>query len=388
MMGLTIDDAGNPTVRDCSCRGSDAGFAHISCIVEYATRKSLENRNYISIQDFQAPWFECPNCNQSYHGPLRDELSGKFKEFAENQYPEFDWRRLAAYSCMFMFIREVNHPDELISKSIAICDKLENGEFDPLLIDPYEINSLVSMTYYGIGVNQTYLGIRNNHEKSSKKGIRHRHIKKARDTVKEAGDTTGALRIEAKINSLTSRCIETFGPGFGKTATAEESLENFRAIYESCIDQHGEASANSIICGVDYASALLRFDHRIKAWRLFNKLIPLSQQIHGPEHKLTLDLQQLFDEVHIVAVRNQDNDDFQALRYEGDQCVVQGPIREPRISSEEKVLKVTVHDNVILPHGTPVICHGLKSAGYLNGKIGECRGFDEDAIEARYLLFR
>jgi hypothetical protein len=216
----------------------------------------LENRNYISIQDFQAPWTECPNCNQDYHGPLRDELSGKFKEFAENQYPEFDWRRLVAY--LQVLWSNVGYCDELISKSIAICNKLENGEFDPLLIDPVDIKRLVSMTYYGIGVNQTYLGIRNNDEKSSKKGIR--HIKKARDTLKEAGDTSGALRLEAEINSSTSECIETFGPGFGKTATTEESLENFRAIHESCIDQHGEASANAICCGEDYAIALLGYD--------------------------------------------------------------------------------------------------------------------------------
>jgi hypothetical protein len=90
----------------------------------------------------------------------------------------------------------------------------------------------------------------------------------------------------------------------------------------------------------------------------------------------------------LVAVRNQDNGVFRALQYEEDQCVVQGPIRQPRIFSEEKVLRVTVHDdNIMLPEGTPVICHGLKHAAYLNGKIGECRGFDKDAIETRYRVF-
>jgi hypothetical protein len=376
------DDAGKPTVRDCSCRGSDAGFAHISCIVEYATRKSLENSDNNNYVELGVPWMKCPNCNQCYTGQLRDELVGKFVEFTENQYSDHDWHRLPAYGQMLGTVG-VNDHDEAVAKCIYICDKLENGEFDPLLIHPADIKRLISMTYRGIGITESYRGINEQDENSAKKGIR--YLERSRDLEKEMGDTTGALLLEAQISSFTSGCIKTFGPGFGKTARAEESLENFRAIYESCIDQDGEASADSIICGMNYAIALLGCGHMIKAWRLLNKLIPLSQQIHGSEHKQTLNLQKLFDKVHLVVVRNQDNDVFRALRYEGDQCVVQGPIRQPRIFSAEKVLKVTVHDdNIMLSEGTPVICHGLKNEEYLNGKIGECRGFDKDATEIRY----
>ena len=35
-----VDDMGKPIVRDCACRGSDAGFAHASCIIKYAKQKS------------------------------------------------------------------------------------------------------------------------------------------------------------------------------------------------------------------------------------------------------------------------------------------------------------------------------------------------------------
>jgi hypothetical protein len=41
-------------------------------------------------------------------------------------------------------------------------------------------------------------------------------------------------------------------------------------------------------------------------------------------------------------------------------------------------MKVDAADIAIQPHGTPVVCHGLKNrATYLNGKIGEIRSFDE-----------
>ena len=36
------DEAGKPLVRDCSCRGDTAGFAHLSCIIEYAEQKSKQ----------------------------------------------------------------------------------------------------------------------------------------------------------------------------------------------------------------------------------------------------------------------------------------------------------------------------------------------------------
>jgi hypothetical protein len=36
------DEAGKPLVRDCSCRGDTAGFAHLSCIIEYADQKSKQ----------------------------------------------------------------------------------------------------------------------------------------------------------------------------------------------------------------------------------------------------------------------------------------------------------------------------------------------------------
>jgi E3 ubiquitin-protein ligase DOA10 len=38
------DEEGKPLVRDCSCRGDTAGFAHLSCIIEYAKQKKKKKR--------------------------------------------------------------------------------------------------------------------------------------------------------------------------------------------------------------------------------------------------------------------------------------------------------------------------------------------------------
>ena len=83
------DEEGRPLVRDCSCRGDGAGFAHLSCIVKYAEQKSKQTANTggnVSISSFSKPWVECPNCKQPYRNQLSLDLSSAFVSFAEATY--------------------------------------------------------------------------------------------------------------------------------------------------------------------------------------------------------------------------------------------------------------------------------------------------------------
>jgi len=50
------DETGTPVVRDCSCRGNDAGYAHLSCMIKYAEQKS---KSLVGKHDFQEPWYKC-----------------------------------------------------------------------------------------------------------------------------------------------------------------------------------------------------------------------------------------------------------------------------------------------------------------------------------------
>ena len=63
-----------------TCRG-DAGYTHISCIVEYAKRKSLER------QVGNVPWKECPTCNQRYQRELALDLANAQISFLQNELP-------------------------------------------------------------------------------------------------------------------------------------------------------------------------------------------------------------------------------------------------------------------------------------------------------------
>jgi hypothetical protein len=125
------DRDGKPPVRDCSCRGDDAGFAYIiSCIVDHARRKSNDADNPNEPIEFSLPWMNCPTCKQSYQHQLRIDLSDEFKLFVDEQFPECGWRHLALQIALLATIAEggtqksKERDEVIIDKSISVIHQL------------------------------------------------------------------------------------------------------------------------------------------------------------------------------------------------------------------------------------------------------------------------
>jgi hypothetical protein len=118
----------------------------------------------------------------------------------------------------------------------------------------------------------------------------------------------------------------------------------------------------------------------IEAERLATKLSDISRHVHGHDHKITTNAVELLDECKERCVLVlPDMKPFLALGYEndGEICVVQGPITEPRNKEDDRVYHVDSH--LVIPYkGCPVICHGLVSASHLNGELGEVRNMKQD----------
>ena len=72
-----------------------SGYAHLSCLVKYASEKS---RKVIHPDegDFTEAWRECPNCNQSYVNELSAKMVNESVVFAEKNYPGSQWRLVLA----------------------------------------------------------------------------------------------------------------------------------------------------------------------------------------------------------------------------------------------------------------------------------------------------
>jgi hypothetical protein len=286
------DATGRPPMRDCSCRGSDAGFAHISCIAKWAKQQCSEDRNNIRSQgylyDFQAPWIECFQCKQSLQGHLKQELTEEFVKFTEHKYSDSDWRRLAAYSGKLSL--EV-YNEELARKCLAICNKLMNGDFDGPPIHPNSIELLICGTFITTGSHEIVRAIANDDEGAAKQGIR--RLESSREIFKVAGDNDLFAFMEVTISSRTTQCRDKWGPGFSETESVEKLLEKLKAYYEV------SEGSWKIFSGGLYAGVLIDEGHSTEASRLLSELIPLCQQIHGAEHKETIDLKELLDKVDL-----------------------------------------------------------------------------------------
>lgn len=85
-------DAGEYARRDCSCRGPDAGFAHLACLVEYATRKSRSwdlDRflgGHSKLEEFTDPWSACAVCRRPHQNEFSVDLANEFVTFAKKTY--------------------------------------------------------------------------------------------------------------------------------------------------------------------------------------------------------------------------------------------------------------------------------------------------------------
>jgi hypothetical protein len=78
------DENSQPLQRDCSCRGTDAGFVHLICLTNFAASKSKQARD---TNEFVNPWKSCLSCHQFYQNKLRIDIATEFVFFVRQQYP-------------------------------------------------------------------------------------------------------------------------------------------------------------------------------------------------------------------------------------------------------------------------------------------------------------
>ena len=100
-----VDVAGQHVRRDCACRGTDAGFVHLSCLTDYAEIKSEQA---IDMNQFENPWEMCPHCHQFYQNDLRIDIATRFVSLVRRTDPdntqlqvESLYVKLSAFDSMF-----------------------------------------------------------------------------------------------------------------------------------------------------------------------------------------------------------------------------------------------------------------------------------------------
>jgi hypothetical protein len=415
------DDDGEETlVRDCSCRGESAGYAHKSCIIQFATMKSTETsaKNHtpqFDMPTFERAWHTCPNCNQQYQNQLRLDIASAYLVFAESTYGhpdnngDLDKRKimnalkvnidsiLESYTGSKLMRAEVMKPahriqgENLLNKLLSMTLQVKNNthiaswrhmpkasyEYQEYkkFSRAYEAYSYERLgTFYGIDNTKESLGIAIKHWQKalvifkligceSESNFTANQIAKARDLLREGNGTTAPIRQDTKINAVKS--------------------SNER--YQQDVQAFGEHDQRTIRTGIEFADLLREFDY-IRAERLITKLSDSSRQILGLDHACTKDATHLMNYCmkRLVLILPDKSHYFQAIRYEddGDTLVVIGPILNPRQVDDEREFQVT-SDLVFPMIGCPVVCHGLTGATHLNGKLGQVRSARESKTGLR-----
>ena len=393
------DDEGNSLVRDCSCRGN-SGFAHLSCLAMYAEQKCRAARDG-DLPSFREPWSKCTNCKQPFQNQLAIDLACAFVTFAEATYGQegsSKWDKMKVMAALRLKVESLNKlPNadvkELIDKLLSIIDqtkkkyKMSRWIHMPKTSNEYQYYKLLC-DFEAYAYEQVAAGVflRDSSEEGFKAMIT--HYKKARAVYNLVGMKDSAQRMDTLISFVTAK-KQAANDGEALSSTLTNSDLGFlRNNYKRVINTNGMDSEVTIRYGLLYAKGLRGANLCIEAERLATKLAMISRQVHGPDHKITIESDKLLKEYKLrYVIHLPDCKLFQALQYEndGEICVVQGPVTVPRKLDDERVFHI--EHNLLLPIGCPVICHGLVSASHLNGELGEVRNKKQNGTGLRLEVY-
>jgi hypothetical protein len=384
-----------PLVRDCSCRGDSAGFAHLSCLVSYAEQKSKQ-ADEGDIAAFAEPWKVCNNCKQLFQGQMAIDLSSAFASFTAATHDHAGnsmWDILKVlFSLQHKILMLAMHGNEavrtertmLINSMLSIINQtkrdlnMSRWIHMPKASEEYQYYKLLCGDYEASAYEHLGNMLLGDTSEDSIE-IMLMHWKKARAIYNLVGKKDDAQQIDT--------IISVYSDADASSTTNNAALQEARIRYELDLKTHGMNSA--LDSGLLYAQLLQRFGSRtIEAERLATKLAMISRQVHGPEHRFTIKADELLKRCKERYVYvPPDAQEFQALRYEndGEICVVQGPVTKPRNMEDERIYHVDSH--LIIPCvDCTVICHGLVSASHLNGELGVARDVKKSGTGIRFAV--
>jgi tetratricopeptide (TPR) repeat protein len=111
-----------PLFRACACRGPDASFSHLPCLVKYAGANQTASRGM--------SWWRCPTCKQAYTGELQLGLARASWELARGRAVEDNDRYHAAnnFAAALHATRDYDSALPLFEEALAIVRRLEGDD--------------------------------------------------------------------------------------------------------------------------------------------------------------------------------------------------------------------------------------------------------------------
>jgi hypothetical protein len=262
--------------RDCACRGTDAGFVHLSCLAGYAATKS---KQAIGMNEFIEPWRDCPSCHQKYQNMLRIDIATEFVSFVRRQYPS-DTRRqveslhtkLRAFDKIFDMLQPVQKREAGVTANVllSLIDRMKGDTSSALPRRYFQFEA------YAHGVHGR-IALKEITEESARRAVA--HFENQLEVNKAIGDADGVAT--AKINIAIAKSMYKGGNN------NEELMKASRELYEMRVAKYGEEDYYTIDAGKIYALRLQKTNCREEARELLTKLLATSKQVFGSDHNIT-----------------------------------------------------------------------------------------------------
>jgi len=271
------DDAGQPLRRDCACRGTDAGFFHLSCLTDYAETKSKQASD---MQEFIEPWIDCPNCHQIYQNELRIDIATRFVSFVRRQYPRDTQRqvealhmKMAALNSVFESLQPRQKREAGVTANVllSLIDRMKNES--PL---PRRYSQMEASAFYVHG----RIALDEGTEESARRAVIH---------------FENQLKVNESIGFIDGIAHAKLNIAYAKSKyegnNDEEVLKACQELYELRVAELGEEDYLTIRDGKNYAGELQRANRRDEATELLTKLLITSKQVLGPHHSTTKEVE-------------------------------------------------------------------------------------------------
>jgi hypothetical protein len=275
-----VDEAGQLLRRDCACRGTDAGFVHLSCLTKYAEVKSTQARD---TDEFVNVWETCPGCHQDYQNELAIDIATEFVSFVQRQYPQDTQRQVealhlkrAALIAMFDRLQPVQKKEagDTATEILSLIDRMKNDA--PLTMRYSQIES----DAYGV---HGQIAFDEGTEESARRAAV--HFEKNLKVCEAAGD---AVR-----TAIAKRNIAVAKSKYEGVNSNEELLKASQEVYELRIAKFGDGNEITIAAGKNYAIDLQKANRREEARVLLTKLLATSKQILGSHHNTTKEIESM-----------------------------------------------------------------------------------------------
>ena len=272
--GGVDDDDGQPLRRDCACRGSDAGFVHLSCLTNYAEIKSKQTNE---IDEFIKSWHSCPSCQQEYKNELSIDIANKFVSFVRRQYPddtqkqvEALYLKLRALGNMFGRSQPVQKRELGVTATVllSLIDRMKGDAPIPIQYSYFEADA-----YYA----HDRIALVEGTEESARRAVA--HFENQLEVFEAIDFAHGIAAAKCNIAEAKSK----YESGNNKM----EVLKATQELYELRVTKYGDEDEYTIRAGRNYAFCLRKAKRGDEARELLTKLLATSKQVFGLDHNIT-----------------------------------------------------------------------------------------------------